>query len=353
MVKINKHIEIVRSSTTRLSSMGQKSCDMLLSVLGEHYQSVGVSVINDIYDLENLVAKQPDLVFLGVKMIPAPDDPASKLWLSAYLDANGINYTGSPAAAIALDFNKPIAKKVVKAAGLNTSTHFMAHPSEYHTARDLPLSFPLFVKPPNGGGGKGIGADSVVRNFTEFAQKVAAIDRDFQSDALVESYLPGREFSVAILETIDSDELIAMPIELIAEQNSQGDRILGQKIKAADTELVMAVLSQTVKDSVVELATAVFRALGARDYGRIDIRLDSQGTPYFLEANLIPGLAFHDFVSYFTSACWINQGMDHEAMLLSIVELGLARANVVEDNLAVPTTESVIASGSESVFGIA
>ncbi len=242
-----------------------------------------------------------------------------------------MNYTGSPAAAIALDFNKPLAKQVVKAAGLKTAAYFTASDGEYRSASDLPLGFPLFIKPQDTGGGKGIGADSVVRDFGAYAQKVTSLTTVFRSDALVETYLPGREFSVAILETIDSEELIAMPIELLTQQNTCGDRILSQKVKAADTEHVVAVTDETVRSAVVELATRAFRALGGRDYGRIDIRLDQYGTAHFLEANLIPGLAHHDFTSYFTAACWINLRVDYETMLLRLVELALSRDVNVSD----------------------
>jgi D-alanine-D-alanine ligase len=328
MNKVNKHIIIVRSSTPGLSSMGRPSCDMIKALLEQHYATVEVCLVSTVSDLGLVAAKRPDLVVLGVKQVAADSQQLSgeMVWASAYLETQGVNYTGSMAAAIALDFSKPLAKQIVRNAGLNTSDHFMAHENQYGSSLELPLSFPLFIKPPDTGGGKGIGVESVVRDFSGFQQRVAYVARTFQSAALVESYLPGREFSVALLETRINDELIAMPVELIAKQNQHGDRILGQDIKAADTERLIAVPEGMLKRSIVELAIMAFRALGARDYGRIDIRLDAQGTPQFLEANLIPGLAQHEFTSYFTSACWINQAMDYETMILHIVELGISRS---------------------------
>lgn len=325
MAKSKKHIEIVRTSLPGLSSMGHKSCTMIKNVLEQHYERVGISTINNYYDLSELIVKQPDLAFLGAKKIHATPSTAH-CWLAAELDAAGINYTGSDARAIKLDFNKPKAKQTVMAAGLRSSLFFIASPGQYHDAVALPLPFPLFIKPPNTGGGKGIDGSSVVRNMAEFEYKVLSIAYRFQSPSLVEQYLPGREFSVAILDDTSLNQLLAMPIELIAEQNDQGDRILGQKIKAADTEHVTEVHDEKTKQNIVKLAVKSFNALGARDYGRIDIRLDANGIPHFLEANLIPGLAFHDFISYFTSACWLNQGLNYETMILRIAELGLARS---------------------------
>ncbi len=337
-MKIDKHIEIVRSHSAGLSSLGYKSSAMICTLLQKHYRQVGITVINNVHDLRVLVAKRPDLVFLGMKYLPSSEDTETKLWIAEYLENNGINYTGSGSGAISLDYDKPAAKQVVRNNGLSTSDYFVARPGQFHSASELPLSFPLFVKPPSTGGGKGIDANSVVRNFAAFQRKIQTIAEAFQTDALVESYLPGREFSVGIVGQVESNRLTAMPIELVTEQNMFGDRILGHKIKAADTEHVIAITNQSLRQSITALALAVFKALGATDYGRIDIRLDETGIPHFLEANLVPGLADHDFISYFTSACRLNQQMSYEAMILRIVNLGLAHkpttkeVDYIEDN---------------------
>jgi D-alanine-D-alanine ligase len=154
----------------------------------------------------------------------------------------------------------------------------------------------------------------------------------------VESYLPGREFSVALLEYMDSDKLLAMPVELITEPNAQGDSILGQTVKSEDTEHVVAVTDLALRGQLSKFAKSVFRALGARDYGRIDIRLDAHGQPQFLEANLIPGLAKHDFVSYFTAACEINQAMSYDVMILELVALCLDRYIAPDEELEIEAT---------------
>lgn len=330
MAKIAKYIEIVRSTAPGLSSMGQKSCDMIAKTLRCHYEHVGVTIANDAHDLELLADKRPDLVFLGVKKLPDRQGSVPNVWASACLDDLGINYTGSTAPAIELDFSKAAAKQVVQAAGLATAAFFVAHHGQYEEACGLPLDFPLFVKPPSLGGGRGIGADSVVRTYAGYEQKVRSIRDMFHTSALVETYLPGREFSVAILETVDANIPIAMPVELITDENRQGDRVLGGSIKNADTERALAVRDGEVKRAVTNLAIDVFKILGGRDYGRIDIRMDERGVPYFLEANLIPGLSYHDFTSYFTSACWINRRMGYEAMILHITNLGLSRNPGIE-----------------------
>src|SRR6185503_701270 len=99
-----------------------------------------------------------------------------------------------------------------------------------------PLVFPLFIKPTDLGGGEGIDSSSVVHNFDELKLRVQSIAADLHSDSLVEEYLPGREFSVAILKSQHSTEFSVMPIELIAPADNRGQRILSREVKAADTE---------------------------------------------------------------------------------------------------------------------
>src|SRR5205814_7220056 len=123
--------------------------------------------------------------------------------------------------------------------------------------------------------GKGIDEDSVVRDFAGFKRKVAALDEEFGAVALVEQYLQGREFSVAFLG--HGKDLLAMPIELIANQNTRGDRMLGAGIKADDTEQVVAVEDVQTRRLISLLGKRIYRALGGHGYGRIDIRMDEAG----------------------------------------------------------------------------
>lgn len=352
-MKINKHIEIVRSGTPRLSSMGLKSCTMICDVLGKYYKQVGITYVNTQNDLDLLIDKKPDLVFLGFKNMHSADKDAQEsndIWICEQLDNNGINYTGSRKAAMILDHNKDAAKRVILDAGLLTAPYFKAKPHEYTSVKDLPLDFPLFIKPPHEGGGIGIDNESIVRDLHSFNKKVDDIERDFGTSALVEKYLVGREFSVALMETDNLSGFLAMPIELISQPNKDGDRILTREVKSEDTETVIAVEVGPLRKDLNHLAIDAFKALGARDYGRIDIRMDEEDNLHFMEANLIPGLALHDFTSYFTSACWLNQAMNYDTMILSVVELGLAHSTEhSEDSLDSIATPDNLAISLEAV----
>jgi D-alanine-D-alanine ligase len=323
----NKHIEIVSSTVAGLSSMSRSSREGVFDVLSAHYSDVRITLVNNISDLRALVERCPDLVFLGMGFIPSnPDlgqnDPV-KIWLSEYLDKNGVAYTGSPKSARLLENNKPLAKQCVIDAGLSSSRFFVTKRDQPLAREDISLNYPLFIKPANQGGGKGIDTLSVAHNFLEAERKVSLINDQLKTNSLIEEYLPGREFSVAILKNDSSNAFSVMPIELVAELDKNGDRMLSKAVKSSNNEVVSEVVDPLMKAKVCRLALGAFKALGARDYGRIDIRLDLDSKAFFLEANLIPSLI--DGYGSFPKACLINSGLSFSDMILTITRLGLIR----------------------------
>jgi len=350
MKKINKHIAVVRSSDIWLSSLSQVSCDGIVKLLKNFYEKVEVITVNNPVDLEKIVLAKPDLVFMGMKFVPSDpklglNDP-NKIWLGDYLDEHQISYTGSGQIAHELELNKHFAKQRVRDEGINTSNFFVRDKLGTF-ATDGSLNFPLFIKPTNRGGGLGIDSDSLVNNYQQLEAKVLSIRLAHGSDSLVEEYLPGREFSVAILKDQSSKGYFTMPLELVAPKDAQGARILSQEIKAADQEDYLAINNETIKNNVSELALKVFKALGARDYGRIDIRLDEAGVPQFLEANLLPSLL--DGYGNFPKACLLNLNLSYGDMILAITKLGFNHVKMPITKQAYPLPELPVLNNLELV----
>jgi D-alanine-D-alanine ligase len=340
--KIEKHIEIVTSNNPRLNDLPEDARRTILTVLRKHYTKVAVTIVDSFPDLERLVAKRPDLVILGMGLVPLDSsksyDASPKVWLSTYLEENNIAHTGSGIDALILQRNKNDAKQEMLNAGLRTAPYFVVR-----TNQSIPqhnLTFPLFVKPTNRGDGKGIDEKSLVYSALELDSKVLSIHKDCGSDALVEEYLPGREFSVAVLQQDHSNSLLAMPIEITTPADKKGNSFLSEAVKKADLEKASTVDNPALKVALNTLAIAAFKALGARDYGRIDLRLDSLGIPNFIEANLMPGLSDHGYLS----RCFaLNESISYENMILSIVSLGLQRTHKT-NSLAAQLPENTIAT---------
>jgi D-alanine-D-alanine ligase len=322
--KIDAYIEIVVSTNRRLNTVGKNTQQSVFTVLSKYYTTVVITTVDNMTDLEMLVARKPDLVVPAMKFILL--DPARgyndspKLWISGYLKENDIDFTGSDAEALTSEFDKPEAKQKAIDAGLHSSAYFISRINE-PTLR-YNLKFPLFVKPSSYGGSKGIDEKSVVYSQVELESKVTSIHNEYSSDALVEEYLVGREFSVAVIRRPDSDDLLAMPIEITTPVDTRGNSFLSAAVKNADSEKVLAVDTVELKDALNTLAIGVFKALGSRDYGRIDMRLDAFGVPNFIEANLMPGLSNHGYLS---RCFYINRSIDYEEMILWIIKLGFKK----------------------------
>ncbi len=324
-MKKAKYIEIVTSPIGGLHLMPQKILLNLYETLSRHYAKVKISIIHDLKELNELAINNPDLVFSGIKYLGFDEytikrDSIKKIWFSEFLDKHNILYTGSPKEAIEFEFDKSKAKRTVQDHGIKTASFFVAKPNQFKKD-EIPLFFPLFVKPLFEGDSRGIDSNSLVRNYKEYQEKVKAIFENQNTVSLVEKYLSGKEYTVAILQDFKNNSYQIHPIEILAQENSKGDRILGFGDKIADREQSFEIEDKNIKNMVSKLAIDSFKALGAKGYGRIDIKMDERGVPYFLEANLIPGLGY----GYFYRCYNLNTGLIHEQMILDIVENAFAK----------------------------
>jgi D-alanine-D-alanine ligase len=316
-----------------------RNCISVYNALNENYTHVNLNIIRTRSDLDEIIFRKPDLVFTGIKYVVFDEgeitkNTKDKIWISEFFDNVGINYTGSRKESIELEFSKDAAKKRVAEYGINTAPYFVARPGMYKTADELPVSFPLFIKPLREGDGKGIGINSLVYDFENYQNKIQSIYISFKQPALVEKYLSGREFTVSILESDSNNELIAMPIEITFPGKKSHERILGYETKKENREMVIAIDNEDIFKSVVSIAKRSFKALSARDFGRIDIIMDENNCPYFLEANLVPGMTRrpNDIdCSYFPRACFINSHITYQETVQRIAEMALNRLSGCQD----------------------
>ncbi len=320
--KSSKTIEIVTIPDAIDVTKNRKSIgigldeNLILRILSSRYESVVITCINTLADLIKLATRKPDLVFSGVKYF---NFSGTDLWLNDFLDRHGIAYMASNRKALDRESDKSRAKNIMRDSGVATARHFITAPDTHPTAGSVPLEYPLFVKPLTGGDSRGIDANSIVYDFESFRSKVMDIHQSQALPCLVETYLSGREFSVGIFEDNASQKLTAMPIEIIVDENKNGDRILDFDIKKFDRETVTAVTDILVHKQLSDLAKAAFKALGGKSFGRIDVKMDANQVPHFIEANLMPGLR----KGYFYRACLLNLEMDYEQMILRIADNGL------------------------------
>lgn len=324
MLKINKTVELVTTTIKSLSSMSHQSRLGAKAALERRYKQVRITDIKNLSDLDEVVARQPDLAFLGMKFIYDNSKSQPKpVWISEYLSAAGIAYTGSDETASILEHNKLLSKQVVAGRGLRTAKSKLIRQNETYNRDDIDIAYPIFVKPVDGGGGSGINDKSLVKSFDELKAQIDWLFDTCRTDALLEAYLPGSEYSVGVLKKRFSDGFHMLPLEIIAPVNQTGSRFLSSRVKRTDSEQTLEVTDSAIRHKINQLAFGAFEALGARDYGRIDIRLDDKGEPHFLEANLLPSLL--DNYGNLPKAARLNIGLNHDQLIHKIAELGLAR----------------------------
>jgi D-alanine-D-alanine ligase len=316
-------IEIITTSNEALKETGfgtLKACHNVLDSIRRLGYTVTLNVCETATDLDEVAKRKPDLVVLAVKYIAVEN--GSDIWLSDYFKKNGINFTGSSREVLKFDSDKVLAKSHLRKKGIRTADYFTAIPGQYTCESELPIAFPLFLKPLDAANGNGINDLSFVTSFADYESKVLSLYNVFNLPVLAEEYLDGREYTVAVINTLSSG-LMVSAVEVVPPRSANGLRILGEQAKRDDSEELKKAGDNEIMDRVMKLAVDAFFHLGARDFGRVDVKVSSSGQCYFMEVNLVPGMTCGS--SYFPKACEIEAGLTYDKMIGLILAQGLRR----------------------------
>lgn len=208
----------------------------------------------------------------------------------ALLELLGIPYTGSDPAAMSLTLDKSLAKQIVAQAGCMTPLSMVMRTGKERLIKGL--DFPLMVKPVAEGSSKGIVGRSVVESDAELRESARELIVKYKQDVLIEAYLPGREFTVALLGESKPKALPAMEVIFTDPARKHPIYDFECKFKGQGvTYNVPAKVDEPLTREIERVAKRAFSALGARDYGRVDLRMDAQGRVNFVECNPLPGLS--------------------------------------------------------------
>lgn len=242
----------------------------------------------------------------------------------ALLELMGVPYTGSDPTCMVVTLDKYLAKRVVREAGVRTA------PASVITSGDEPLPaelrYPAIVKPVAEGSSKGVLPSSVVQSEAEARELAWQIARRYRQGALVEEYLPGREFTVGVLD----GPTVLPPMEVVFATNEEHPVYSFDHKLEPTSEVryeVPAKLSPELEREIVALAERAFVALGCRDVARIDVRLDRDGKVSFIECNPLPGLT-----PGWSDLCLIAQaaGIDYRSLIARILEPAIRRLSEEE-----------------------
>ena len=246
----------------------------------------------------------------------------------ALLDAYAIPYTFSDPLVLALALHKGHAKAVARAADVPTPNYqLIERLADLAVCR---LTYPVFAKPVAEGTSKGISQDSVVADARRLRQHCAELLDRYRQPVLLEEYLPGREFTVGIIGCGERARSLGTLEVLLV-----GDADVGVYSYRNKKEFVGKVeyrRLESERDCVVEsvesVALAAYRALGCRDAGRVDVRLDASGSPCFIEVNPLAGLnpRVSDLAILVTQT-----GLGYPALIAAIVDEASERTRTKRD----------------------
>ena len=231
----------------------------------------------------------------------------------AVLEAYEIPYVFSDPLTMAVTLDKAWAKRIARDSGVPTAPFALIERIEDADTVDLP--FPLFAKPVAEGSGKGIGANNKVVNLSALKEIAADLLARFRQPVLVETFLSGREFTVAITGTGDSAKVLGVS-EILMKSNYVGDGygFENKEIWEDKVESVGAPPAEAASAGAVALAA--WRALRCRDGGRVDIRCDGAGKPHFIEVNPLAGLR-----PDYSDMCFIatREGLSYQELIGKIM----------------------------------
>ncbi len=237
----------------------------------------------------------PDLIFNTAE---GRRGRAREAFYPALFEELNYPYTGSDAYALTVTLDKFLTKVVLRDQGIDTPRARLV------TARDLPLleklegslgvPVPAIVKPNYEGSSKGIGDDSVARDWKSMRTLVEKMVKQYPAGVLVEEFIPGTDVTVPFVEGL-GDEGVLTPVDYVIEPSVRNRfNIYDYRLKSSDANRVQVRCPPDLQRDVVArlraIAKIAMRTLGVRDLCRVDFRLGEDGRIYLLELNALPSL---------------------------------------------------------------
>jgi D-alanine-D-alanine ligase len=301
----------------------------VLRILGANgFESGELGITNDIpAALSALGDMKPHAVFNLCESIHG--DNRFESLMPLLMDLSNIAYTGSCPFGLSLALRKEKVKDILRGSGVPVARGGLV--TSVEDCARLEIGFPAIVKPAREDASVGICRDSVTHNRTTLEQRVAYVLENYRQPALVEEFIEGREIYVSILECVDAEPMVFPFFEIdFSDMPSDRPNIVSfegkwveDSVEYKGTRPVRCEgLSTELHATMASTALKAFRAVGLRDYGRIDFRLSLAGVPYAIDVN--PNCDLSDLAGGYSRAAKAA-GLSYKELILRIVTLALTR----------------------------
>jgi D-alanine-D-alanine ligase len=274
--------------------------------------------------------EKPDICF---NIAEGVGGDAREAQVPALLELMQIPYTGSRVLTNGISLDKTLTKRIWRDRRLPVAPFQEFHIGDEPLRTDL--EFPLFVKPAREGTGMGVDMNAIVHNEKELRERTGYIIHTYHQPALVETFLPGREFTVGILgradaklysrhpEWYEKDGFHRFPVLELDMSRSVTPMVYSQAAKSKDVGeegapgyMCPAEIEPELDKKLKYFALRAHLLLNALDVSRTDVRLDAQGNPRLIEINTLPGLTAN-----YSDLCLQSQaeGIRYEDLILEIL----------------------------------
>jgi len=308
-----------------------------------------LSVFGDVVMLEakddfpmHLRDAEVDFLF---NMAEGLSGPSREAHVPAIAEFFGVPYLGSDPLTLTVALHKVRAKEVFCQRGIPTAPFVWIESDDDLAALRNGHSYPVFLKPAWEGSSKGIAEANYATTATEAVERTRDLLATYEQPILAESYLPGEEFTVAVLG--NGSEAYALPIirYRFDELPDGALPIMGYEAKwmwdtpEADLDLLEcpAEVSDDVAATVSDTAIAAYHALGCRDWSRVDIRLDEQGVAHVIEVNPLPGIIPDPVANSCFPRAAAAAGMTYDELIQTATRIAWRRVSG-QDLLPLPHT---------------
>jgi len=307
----------------------EETIEAVRSALSQRHRVIPVEADEEAF--EKFRRLRPDIVF---NMAEGLHGASRESQIPAMLEMLRIPYTGSDPLTLALCLDKSRAKEVLSYYRIPTPPFAVVDdPKKKQTLPPLPL----IVKPISEGSSKGVENSALVRTARELKEQILRVITRYRQPALVEAYLPGREFTVALLGNRPSLQVLpiveiqfdSLPGTINPIYSFEAKWIWDTVEKPLEIFVCPARVTQKLARKIQSLCRAAFSALRCLDWCRIDIRLDASGKPHILELNPLPGILPNpDANSCFPKAAR-SAGISYEDLINRVLNIACQRYGLV------------------------
>jgi D-alanine-D-alanine ligase len=321
----------------------EETINAVRDAIAERYTVVMIEANEHAYG--KLLTLRPDFVFNIAEGLYGASRESQ---VPAILEMLQIPYLGSDPLTLGICLDKARAKEILSYHKIPTAGFSVIR--SMSDFEDVRLKFPAMVKPLYEGSSKGIYNSCVVRNPDELANEVKTILETYDEPALVEDFLPGREFTVALMGNGEDVTVLpiveikfdALPSGVNPIYSYEAKWIWDRRENPLDVFQCPADIPEALSADISDVCRRAYNALGCRDWSRIDVRIDSTGIPNILEINPLPGiLPQPEDNSCFPKAARAA-GISYTRLINSVLDIAMKR-NGILPILEVPMRSGVLA----------